>query len=185
MRYPFWNLCVFLCSTHDPTVEFYSDASPSGIFFWDVIMFFFFFSRQDLDPYLAISFKNSRYHIWSSPKKGKYITVLYRLKDLNVHPYSGVSKYTSDAGFHVSLLAWQAHYDLKDPAGLAGFLIDSDIKLVRAESGSSDESIRHKSSRRHEKKWDAQNEEKDKVSNYRSIKVIFFRCVVLFFSHLE
>jgi len=27
----------------------------------------------------------------------------------------------------------EAHYDLKDPAGLAGFLIDSDIKLVRAE----------------------------------------------------
>ena len=41
---------------------------------------------------------------------------------------------------HASFLAWQAQYDLKDPAGLAGFLIDSDIKLVRAESGSSDES---------------------------------------------
>jgi len=39
----------------------------------------------------------------------------------------------------------QAHYDLKDPAGLAGFLIDSDIKLVRAEWGSPDESSRHKS----------------------------------------
>ena len=43
------------------------------------------------------------------------------------------------------LLAWQAHYDLKDPKGLAGFLIHSDIKLIRAESGSPDESIRHKS----------------------------------------
>ena len=52
--------------------------------------------------------------------------------------------YTSDAG-HASCLAWQAHYDLKDPAGLAGFLIDSDIKLVRAESGSPDEWSRHKS----------------------------------------
>ena len=47
---------------------------------------------------------------------------------------------------HFSYLgAWQAHYDLKDPAGLAGFLIDSDIKLVRAESGSSEESSWHKS----------------------------------------
>ena len=46
---------------------------------------------------------------------------------------------------HASFLAWQAHYDLKDPAGLAGFLIDSDIKLVRAEWGSSDGSSRHKS----------------------------------------
>ena len=47
---------------------------------------------------------------------------------------------------HLSYIgAWQAHYDLKDPAGLAGFLIDSDIKLVRAESGSSEESSRHKS----------------------------------------
>ena len=46
---------------------------------------------------------------------------------------------------HASFIAWQAHYDLKDPAGLAGFLIDSDIKLVRAEWGSPDESSRRKS----------------------------------------
>ena len=43
---------------------------------------------------------------------------------------------------HAFLLAWQAHYDLKDPAGLGGFLIDSDIKLVRAESGSPDQMSR-------------------------------------------
>ena len=60
--------------------------------------------------------------------------------------------YKDQMAAHASLLAWQAHYDLKDPAGLAGFLIDSDIKLVRAESGSSDESSRHKKSRRHEKR---------------------------------
>ena len=53
---------------------------------------------------------------------------------------------------HASFLAWQAHYDLRDPAGLAGFLIDSDIKLVRAESGTPDESSWHSGSRRHEKK---------------------------------
>ena len=55
-------------------------------------------------------------------------------------------------GMHLLLVAWQAHYDLKDPKGLAGFLIESDIKLVRAESGSPDESSRHRSSdmKRHE-----------------------------------
>ena len=47
--------------------------------------------------------------------------------------------YKDQMAAHASFLAWQAHYDLKDPAGLAGFLIDSDIKLVRAESGSSDD----------------------------------------------
>ena len=79
----------------------------------------------------------------------------------------GVSKYTSDACFLAFLPAWQAHYDLKDPAGLAGFLIDSDIKLVRAEWGSSDVSIQHSGSRRHEKKWDAQNEEKTKFPSFQ------------------
>ena len=53
--------------------------------------------------------------------------------------------YKDQVAAHASFLAWQAHYDLKDPAGLAGFLIDSDIKLIRAESGSSDAWSRHKS----------------------------------------
>ena len=75
---------------------------------------------------------------------------------------------------HASFIAWQAHYDLRDPTGLAGFLIDSDIKLVRAEWGSSDGSSQHSGSRQHEKKWDAQNEEKTK-----------FPSVVVFFSHLK
>ena len=61
---------------------------------------------------------------------------------------------------HASFLAWQAHYDLKDPAGLAGFLIESDIKLIRAESGSPDESSRHKSQGDMKQEWDAQHEEK-------------------------
>ena len=77
------------------------------------------------------------------------------------------------AFLHLSYLgAWQAHYDLKDPKGLAGFLIDSDIKLVRAESGSSDESSRHSGSRRHKEKWDARR---------RKEYMVFFACVVLFF----
>ena len=42
---------------------------------------------------------------------------------------------------HSSLGRWQAHYDLKDPAGLAGFLIHSDIKLIRAECGSPDPEV--------------------------------------------
>ena len=54
--------------------------------------------------------------------------------------YIYISIYKDQMAAHASFLAWQAQYDLKDPAGLAGFLIDSDIKLVRAESGSSDES---------------------------------------------
>ena len=66
--------------------------------------------------------------------------------------YISIFIYKDQMAAHASFLAWQAHYDLKDPAGLAGFLIDSDIKLVRAESGTSDESSRHSGSRRHEKK---------------------------------
>ena len=42
---------------------------------------------------------------------------------------------------HSSLGRWQAHYDLKDPAGLARFLIHSDIKLIRAECGSPDPEV--------------------------------------------
>ena len=82
---------------------------------------------------------------------------------------------------HVFFLAWQAHYDLKDPAGLAGFLIDSDIKLVRAESGSPDGSSQHSGSRRHEKKWDAQNEEKTKFPTIVD-KGFFFVCFFCFFT---
>ena len=85
--------------------------------------------------------------------------------------------YTSDACFLAFLLAWQAHYDLKDPAGLAGFLIDSDIKLVRAESGSSDGSSRHKS-HGDMKGHGMQNEEKTK---FATDVAFFIRCVVLFF----
>ena len=82
---------------------------------------------------------------------------------------------------HVSFLAWQAHYDLKDPAGLAGFLIDSDIKLVRAESGSSDESSRHKSSRRHESEMGCTKWRENKVSNYPTVdKGVFLLFGVLF-----
>ena len=78
-----------------------------------------------------------------------------------------------------SLVAWQAHYDLKDPKGLAGFLIESDIKLIRAEFGSPDESIRHKS-QGHMKRHEMHKTKKTKVSNWHSF--FFARCVVSFFS---
>ena len=77
------------------------------------------------------------------------------------------------------LLAWQANYDLKDPKGLAGFLIDSDIKLVRAEWGSLDESSRDKS--QGDMKRNRMHKMKTRqVSNY---SIGFFSwCVVSFFS---
>ena len=74
---------------------------------------------------------NSLDHI--CPKKGKLEKCIHT-GGIYIHQMPGIH-----------LLAWQAHYDLKDPKGLAGFLIDSDIKLVRAEWGSPDESSRHKS----------------------------------------
>ena len=114
--------------------------------------------------------QKSRCHIWS-PKKGK----ITWFEDLNVHPYW---RYLNihQMPAHASFLAWQAHYDLKDPAGLAGFLIDSDIKLVRAEFGSSEESSRHSKSRRLEKKWDAKCRQ-DEVSN---CSIVFFLFVFFF-----
>ena len=99
-----------------------------------------FFCPQDLDPYLAISFKQFPDITFDLPKKGKHN--LIRRSDCT-SLLGGI--YIHQMPAHVSFLAWQAHYDLKDPAGLAGFLIDSDIKLVRAEWGSPDESSRHKS----------------------------------------
>ena len=119
-----------------------------------------FFFRQDLDPYLAISFKQFPDITFDLPKKGKH-NLIRRSECTSLLGRI----YIHQMPAHVSFLAWQAHYDLKDPAGLAGFLIDSDIKLVRAESGSSDGSSQHSGSRRHEKKWDAKCRQ-DEVSNY-------------------
>ena len=98
-----------------------------------------------LDPWLAISFQKKVQithitHVQIAPRKHKKAyNLIGRSESASI---LGVSIHQMP-GIH--LLAWQAHYDLKDPKGLAGFLVDSDIKLIRAESGSPDESIRHKS----------------------------------------
>ena len=82
----------------------------------------------------------------SCPKKRIQSTWFGRSEDASRAGYIYKSIKIKWLFMHLSYLgAWQAHYDLKDPKGLAGFLIDSDIKLVRAESGSSEESNRHKS----------------------------------------
>ena len=87
------------------------------------------------------------------------------------------------AFLHLSYLgAWQAHYDLKDPKGLAGFLIDSDIKLVRAESGSPGEWSRHKS------QGDMRNEMGCKMKTRQSFHIadkgesFFSVCCFIFFT---
>ena len=121
------------------------------------------FFLQGMDPWPAISFKITVL-ITYVPKKEKYITWL---EDLICIHTGGIYRHQMP---QMHLLAWQAHYDLKDPKGLAGFLIDSDIKLVRAEWGSPDESSRHKS-QGDMKRNQMHKMKKNKVSNWHSLYV--------------
>ena len=107
-------------------------------------IFFIFYKVLDPFPVSCLSltrFNRFRSHIF---KLAKVKIRLFGPPVSDRHWVQTLNRKKSHAG-HASCLAWQARYDLKDPAGLAGFLIDSDIKLVRAESGSPDEWSRHKS----------------------------------------
>ena len=174
MRYPFWNLCVFLCSTHDP-YEILLRRIAEWNLLWDVIMCFFLPARLGSIP--GYQFQTiSRYHIWAS-QKWKH-NLIRRSECTSL--LGGI--YIQQMPARVSFLAWQAHYDLKDPAGLAGFLIDSDIKLVRAEWGSPDESSRHKS-QGDMKRNGLQNADKTKFPTIVDKGVFFLVCCFVF-SHL-
>ena len=101
-----------------------------------------------------------RYHV--RPGSDKEIEFWHGLENAS----TWVSIQESHTG-PASFLAWQAHYDLKDPAGLAGFLIDSDIKLIRAESGAPDDWSRHKSQGDMKRNLGCTKWREDKVSNFR------------------
>ena len=167
MRYPFWNQWVFLFLTYGPYGGHCSDASQSGEIFFGMWL---------CAPRLG-SIAGYPDNISDVQKKGN----ITWFEDLLCIRTGGI--YTSDAG-HASCLAWPGTLWPEGSSGLSWF-----PHWFRHQTGQGRVWIPRwvestQKSRRHEKKWDAQNEEKTKFPTIYIYSIVwvfsFFVCCFVF-----